>query len=139
MITKPPVFHPYTTNTGQVLTDRFLGRPHSMSWWTIKGSGGQPTVPFRITESFDNPILHVFTEVALIATFSPTAMPVIGTEGTIILDQIILMAGSEVLLHWPTQYFTFLPLDVPNQDHYVLVNVLEPQNAAGDNYKLDNR
>lgn len=142
MATKPPIFHPYTTNTGQVLLSDLVVYPKASVVFTVDtGGGGVPTAPFQLTteEVGEGLVLLVYPEMSIIVGYDDTNLPILPVSATVQQDTIVLAAEQYHLLQWPSQYFTPKPLESIASDAMILVNILHSQNSAGDAYNLENR
>lgn len=140
MSAKPPIFHPYTTNTGQVLLNDLVLYPHSAAVFSFQSDGtGVPVAPHQLTTESIDPeqgiILLVYPEVAI--AIGLETLPVLPLANTLTVNTIILAADQYHLLQWPSSYFTPVPFDAVNANVYV--SRLSAQNSTGDLYKLGNR
>lgn len=139
-MSKPPIFHPYTTNTGQTLMNSLIKYPRTSMWLQFNSGGaGVPVSPLQIETSLPEVILYVCPQVDILVGMSATEIPVLGAGGTIIPDTIVLCANESHILQWPSQYFTPIPLEAVTDPKYIFINTLAAQNSSGDAYKLDNR
>ena len=139
-MSKPPIFHPFSTNTGQIfLTELLLYPRNSLRFEFTGGAGGIPVAPVQIETELDEVVLHVRSETDILVGLDDTTIPTLGTPDTIKTDEIFLFADQIYILQWPSQYFTPIPLDTIAALTRIFVSTINPQNSAGDPYKLENR
>lgn len=140
MAAKVPIFHPYTTNTGQVLLSDLVvypGQSHTLLF--TAGGGGLPVVPLDlgIEDVGEGLVLLVYSDTSLVVGMDFVPTPI--TDGTAQVNTILLAGGHYHLLQWPSTFFTPVPVAPVTDDSYVFINLVLPQNSIGDAYKLDNR
>lgn len=134
-MSKPPIFHPYTTNTGQVLLTELVTFPAASIIFNFVG-GDNPVAPVQIETLLPELLLLVYPSMDIIVgwnDFVPSNSPGQGVPQT---TSILLIAAQWYLLQWPSQFFTPVPLTDPGK---VFINKISAQNSTGDPYKLQNR